>query len=110
MITIYNANSSFDAKLIQDQLNFAGVPNQILGDLLQGGIGELQPQGLIKVVVAEEDSEKAKEVVKSWEEKNITEAKLDHKPQKKDKNSIFKFVMLIVIPAIFVSLYALIEK
>ena len=67
MITIYQANSSIDAKLIQDQLGFADIPSHIMGDLLQGGVGELQPQGLVKVMVDEEDFEKAREVVERWE-------------------------------------------
>jgi glutamate synthase domain-containing protein 3 len=76
MITIYQANSSIDAKLIQDQLGFADIPSHIIGDLLQGGVGELQPQGLVKVMVDEEDFDKAKQVVENWEGQTIKQDKI----------------------------------
>ncbi len=67
MITIYQANSSIDAKLIQDQLAFADIQSHIMGDLLQGGVGDLQPQGLVKVMIDEANFAKAKEVIIEWE-------------------------------------------
>ena len=107
MITIYNANSSIDAKLIQDQLSFADIPSHIMGDLLQGGVGELQPQGLVKVMVDEEDFEKAKEVIVEWEGKLKTNEKPNHLKQKMIKSSSSKILALIYVPIFIVGLYIL---
>ncbi len=107
MITIYQANSSIDAKLIQDQLGFADIPSHIMGDLLQGGVGELQPQGLVKVMVDEEDFEKAREVVERWEGEIKSSEKPNHLKQKMMKSSFSKILALIYVPIFIVGLYLL---
>ncbi len=107
MITIYQANSSIDAKLIQDQLGFADIPSHIMGDLLQGGVGELQPQGLVKVMVDEEDFERAREVVENWEGKLKINEKPNHLKQKMMNSSSSKILALIYVPIFIVGLYLL---
>ncbi len=105
MITIYQANSSIDAKLIQDQLAFADIQSHIMGDLLQGGVGELQPQGLVKVMIDEADFAKAKTVVENWENKPLTQEKIKPRmesfvfPKQKSKKLVFiqLFTTLVVI-------------
>lgn len=67
MITVYQAHSSFDAKLIQDQLSFEGITSHIMGDLLQGGMGELQAHGLVKVMCSETDFDLAKQIINKWQ-------------------------------------------
>ena len=84
MITIYEAHSSFDAKLIQDQLSFEGIDSHIMGDLLQGGMGELQAHGLVKLMVDEEDKERSLTVIENWKNTTITE---NEKPIKNTKRT-----------------------
>jgi len=88
MITIYQANSSIDAKLIQDQLAFGDIQSHIMGDLLQGGVGELQPQGLVKVMIGEADFEKAKEVIIEWEKKLPRKENVITQPSKSPYSSL----------------------
>ncbi len=102
MITIYQANSSIDAKLIQDQLSFANIPSHIMGDLLQGGVGELQPQGLVKVMVDEEDFEQAKEVIIEWE-KNIP--KKEKVIKQSSKSSYSSLILIAAIVLIMLGFY-----
>ena len=99
MITVYQAHSSFDAKLIQDQLSFEGINSHIMGDLLQGGMGELQAHGLVKLMVDEKDIEKSLIVIESWKNTQINEKELstsETTTQKKHK-PILLFVMVFVI-------------
>ena len=97
MITIYQANSSIDAKLIQDQLGFADIPSHIMGDLLQGGVGELQPQGLVKVMVDEEDFEKAREVIIEWEKKIPKKEKVIKQSRKSSYSSLILIAAIVTV-------------
>lgn len=104
MITIYQAHSSFDAKLIQDQLSFEGIDSHIMGDLLQGGMGELQAHGLVKLMVDDKDKEKSLKVIENWKNTTINENEKptsdrstnETKAQKKHK-PILIFVIVFVI-------------
>ena len=53
--------------MILNLLEMQGLSGRIEGEFLQGGIGELPAAGLVRVVVAEEDYQPAKEIVSRWE-------------------------------------------
>lgn len=99
MITIYEAHSSFDAKLIQDQLSFEGIDSHIMGDLLQGGMGELQAHGLVKLMVDEEDKERSLTVIENWKNTTITENEkpINKTTTQKNHKSILIFVIVLVL-------------
>jgi len=102
MIIVYEANTSFDAKLIQDQLSLAGIESNIVGDLLQGGIGEVQTQGLVKVMCNNEDYDKARVIITEWESKKpIKEQGQNKHLLKKMKTSSFTKTLLLFFMFLF---------
>ena len=108
MITIYEAHSSFDAKLIQDQLSFEGIDSHIMGDLLQGGMGELQAHGLVKLMIDEENKERSLTVIENWKNTTITE---NEKPinktttQKNHKPILIFTIVLVILGFYFLAEY-----
>ena len=107
MITVYEAHSSFDAKLIQDQLSFEGIDSHIMGDLLQGGMGELQAHGLVKLMVDEADLDKSLLIIEEWKNKNITENKTSITQPKTSRNN--KPILLLIIVFVILGFYLLTE-
>lgn len=71
MRTIYNASNSIDARLVYDLLEQSGIESRVDGEYLQGGIGEVPAGGFIKVVINDEDYEKAKEIIAAWESNKL---------------------------------------
>jgi hypothetical protein len=59
MRTVYQAADLIDAHLMLHRLQDAGIEAQVLGGFLSGGIGELPMAGLIRVVVADQDTDAA---------------------------------------------------
>ena len=53
--------------MIVDVLAQAGIAARIQGEYLQGGIGELQALGVVRVMVAEADYDSARQVVDEWD-------------------------------------------
>ena len=67
MIKLYEAANGFDAHLVLDLLQYEGLTARIDGEYLQGGIGDLQAFGMIRVMIKESDYERGKDVIKKWE-------------------------------------------
>lgn len=53
--------------MIANLLEQANIFAQVDGEYLQGGVGELQAFGLVKVRVNADDFERAREIVGQWE-------------------------------------------
>ena len=68
MKTVLHALDSIEANLIKGLLESEGIKSQILGEYLQGAIGELPANNLIRVVVDESDYEKASAIIDNWRE------------------------------------------
>jgi len=107
MITVYEAHSSFDAKLIQDQLSFKGIDSHIMGDLLQGGMGELQAHGLVKLMVDEEDMEKSLTVIENWKNTKVTKNERLKSETTTQRN--YKPILLFIIVFVILGFYFLAE-
>ena len=67
MTKIYSAQNAIDAHIVKGMLEQHGIQARVNGEYLQGGIGELPLIDLVTVSVAEEDYEKALEVVREYE-------------------------------------------
>ncbi len=59
MQIIYRAASIIDANLVKAAIEQAGMPAWVSGTYLTGGIGELPAGGLVSVMVADIDVERA---------------------------------------------------
>ena len=66
MKTVLHALNTMEANVVKGLLESEGIPCSILGEYLQGAVGELPATGLIRVVVNEEDYDKASEIVNGW--------------------------------------------
>ena len=73
MIKIYEASHGAQAKLILDLLMRANLKARIDGEYLQGGIGSIQAQGLVKVMIRKSDYEQGKKLINEWENQEIVE-------------------------------------
>lgn len=67
MIKIYEAANGVDAHLICNLLQNEGLHARIDGEYLQGGIGDLQASGLVRVMIEESELEQGREIIHSWE-------------------------------------------
>jgi len=67
MIPLYAANSSIDAHLLKGLLEQRGIEVQVIGEFLQGAMGELPASGLIQVLVPEEQLDDALETLRTFE-------------------------------------------
>jgi hypothetical protein len=68
MVEVYATSNGFNAHIIKGMLEQQYISAYIMGEYLQGGIGEIPPTGdLVKVCVATEDAEKAVAILKEWE-------------------------------------------
>lgn len=71
MISVFEAANSLEAHMVLNLLQQEGIEGRVEGDYLQGGIGELQAIGLIRVVVDETDQAQARAIIRAWESKQI---------------------------------------
>jgi len=67
MVPLYTAHSIIDAHLLKGLLAQGGIDARILGEFLQGAVGELPPTGYIQVLVDEEDLPAALETLEAFE-------------------------------------------
>ena len=66
MKTVLHALDTLEANMIKGLLESEGIESSIFGEYLQGGIGELPANGLIRVVVSDEDYEAASAIIENW--------------------------------------------
>ena len=69
MKLLYQASNTVEAHMILNLLEQAGLSVRIDGEYLQGGIGELQAIGVVRVMVEENHYADANEVIKEWDTK-----------------------------------------
>jgi Putative prokaryotic signal transducing protein len=65
--TVFEAQFEFEAQMVRDLLQQAGIPARVDGAFLQSGAGELPPAGLVKVRVPLEHAKDAREIIADWE-------------------------------------------
>jgi Putative prokaryotic signal transducing protein len=73
MKTLYEAASAIEAHMILDLLKQEGVTAHILGEHLQGAIGELPAGGLVRLTVNEADYAQGRSVIERWDAKQPKE-------------------------------------
>lgn len=67
MKLIYEAQNSVEAHLIKDLLNQSHIEARVDGEYLQGGVGELQASGIVRVMINDEDHDLAIKIIRQWE-------------------------------------------
>jgi hypothetical protein len=77
MISIYHAANLADAYLIRQLLEQQRIRAHIVGEYLQGALGEIPANTPIEVRVAAEDATRARQIVEAWEHAPIDHALFD---------------------------------
>jgi len=77
MKTVYIAQHSIDAHVVRGLLENHGIDAIVMGDYLQGGIGELPAFGVIEVRVDDDDEHEARRIVQSFETGGDPDAQLE---------------------------------
>lgn len=67
MRSVFEASSGLDAHMILNLLEQRGIAGRVEGEYLQGGIGELQAMGFVRVLVDEKDYAEARQIIGEWE-------------------------------------------
>ena len=98
MRSVYEASSGLDAHMILSLLEQQRIPGRIEGEYLQGGVGELQAMGLVRVLVAEQDYADARKIIDEWE--SIQPATEDSKPEARPSGRLTIFVIGVVVGAV----------
>jgi len=83
--------------MILNLLKQQGITGRIEGEYLQGGIGELQAMGFVRVLVSEEDYAVAKKIISEWEA--IQPAAEESKPETRSSGGLLIFVMGVIVGA-----------
>ncbi len=67
MKTLYQAANAVEAHMLVDYLKQEGLSAQVLGEHLQGAVGELPAAGLVRLVIDDAQYEAAREAIARWE-------------------------------------------
>lgn len=79
MKCVYSAATSIEAYMVLNLLEQEGIQGRVDGEYLQGGMGELQAFGLVRVMVGDDDFGRAQNVVEVWEKSPV-----ENEPADKD--------------------------
>ncbi|RZV34919.1 MAG: DUF4440 domain-containing protein [Chromatiales bacterium] len=67
MVPVFDAENNIEAHMIVHLLKRSGIDARIMGEHLQGAVGELPAHGNVRVVVDEGDVEEARRIISAWE-------------------------------------------
>jgi len=67
MKTVFEATSAIEAHMLQDVLRQEEIAAHVHGEFLPGAVGELPAAGLVRLVVDDEDFDRAKAAIERWE-------------------------------------------
>lgn len=65
---VYEAQNSVEAHVVLGLLEQNRITGHITGHYLEGGVGELQAMGLVRIIVNNEDYPKARAIVAEWDQ------------------------------------------
>ena len=67
METVFDAENSLEAHMVAGLLEQHGIGAWVLGDTLQGGVGELPAGALVRVVTNDDQASRARDILREWE-------------------------------------------
>ena len=96
MKCIFEASSGLEAHMISNLLQQVGITSRIDGEFLQGGVGELQAMGFVRVLVEDTDYTNAQEVIKTWDTNQLEPAQKSTRKSKSSGVGIGIFIGLLI--------------
>lgn len=97
MKSVFEAASGLDGHMVLNLLEQYRISGRIEGEHLQGGMGELQALGFVRVMVAEEDYEQARQIIREWE--SLQPPDETNTPAPRDTTGIHLFLAGLIIGA-----------
>lgn len=97
MRSVFEASSGLDAHMILNLLEQYRISGRIEGEYLQGGIGELQAMGFVRVLVSEADYAEARKIISEWE--SIQPVSDNSKPEARSPGGMQIFIIGVVVGA-----------
>ena len=97
MKSVFEASTGLDAHMILNLLEQHGIPGRIEGEYLQGGVGELQAMGFVRVLVSDEDYAEAWKIINEWE--SIQPAPDNPRPEQRPHSGTRIFFSGVIIGA-----------
>lgn len=73
MKTLYEAANALEAHMLADLLKQEGLQAQVLGEHLQGAVGELPAGGFVRLLIPDEQYGAARAVVERWEATQVSD-------------------------------------
>ena len=98
MKSVFEASTGLEAHMILNLLEVRRITGRIEGEYLQGGVGELQAMGFVRVLVADEDYTEARQIISEWEA--IQPPEEESKPASGVSIAIRIFVSGIIVGAV----------
>lgn len=103
MRKVYESSTALEAHMIKNLIEREGINVRIDGEYLQGGVGELQAIGIVKVMVDDPDYATAQKIVDDWE---LSQPAINKSKTKKTSNAINGFVFgSILTTVLFLVIY-----
>ena len=69
MKCVYEASNALDAYMVFNLLLQEGIQGRVDGEHLAGGIGELQAINLVRVMVHDDEYNRATKIIREWDAK-----------------------------------------
>jgi len=101
MKNIFEASNSLEAHMISNLLEQEGIKSNIEGEYLQGGVGELQTQGLVRVTVEDSNYDAARSLVKEWESKQPSIESSNSTKIKSSRSGSGFIILLVGVAAMY---------
>ncbi len=103
MKLLYEALNTVEAHMILNLLEQAGLSARIDGEYLQGGVGELQAIGVVRVMVEDADYADANEIIMEWDAKQPEQERQDQVTKRKSSVStgVIGFICGLVVMAVY---------
>jgi hypothetical protein len=73
MKTLYQAANALEAHMLADLLKQEGLQAQVLGEHLQGAVGELPAGGFVRLLIPDEQHSAARAVIERWEATQVSD-------------------------------------
>ncbi|SNY51054.1 Putative signal transducing protein [Arsukibacterium tuosuense] len=77
MKIIFKANDILEAHIVAGMLQSYGIEAHVGGHYLQGAVGDVAPLGIANILVQDEDSEQAEQVIAEYQDNTATSSEPD---------------------------------
>ena len=106
METVFEAENNIEAHMIVHLLDRSGIKAEIVGEHLQGGVGELAAYGNVRVVVEPEDAPRARQIIADWDSE-VTAGTAAEAPATKRRGGTYSGLVGFVAGAGLASIFLL---